>query len=118
MQEVTASRQAMAPHLLQHMTTVPCKRRYVTLQKKQGVFKACAAAPSKLQTCHDMRFWMTRVCVCGWCWIHCILTRATAGGVSAVVDMYDSGTGRWSTLDQSFDTMNCTSVMYCVVCDT
>jgi hypothetical protein len=44
---------------------------------------------------------MTRVCVCGWCWSHCILTRATAGGTSAVVDMYDSGTGRWSTAQLS-----------------
>ena len=44
---------------------------------------------------------MTRVCVCGWCWSDCILTRVTAGGASAVVDMFDSGTGRWSTAQLS-----------------
>ena len=60
----------------------------------------------------DMCFWMTRVCVCGWCWSDCILTRAIAGQDSAVVDMFDSGTGRWSTseLSQARNGLSATSV--------
>ena len=38
--------------------------------------------------------------------------RATAGGVSNVVDLYDSGTGRWSTaqLSQARTALSATSV--------
>ena len=38
--------------------------------------------------------------------------RATAGGVSNVVDLYDSGTGRWSTaqLSQARGELSATSV--------
>ena len=38
--------------------------------------------------------------------------RATAGGFSNVVDLYDSGTGRWSTaqLSQGRYTLSATSV--------
>ncbi len=38
--------------------------------------------------------------------------RATAGGVSNVVDLYDSGTGRWSTaqLSQARGQLSATSV--------
>jgi hypothetical protein len=35
------------------------------------------------------------------CGSDCFLMRATAGGVSNVVDLYDSGTGRWSTAQLS-----------------
>ncbi len=42
----------------------------------------------------------------------CFLMRATAGGVSDVVDLYDSGTGRWSTaqLSQARNGLSATSV--------
>jgi hypothetical protein len=43
----------------------------------------------------------------------CFLMRATAGGgISNVVDLYDSGTGRWSTaqLSQARSDLSATSV--------
>ena len=55
------------------------------------------------------------VCLClGMpCGSDCFLMRATAGGVfSNVVDLYDSGTGRWSTaqLSQARCCLSATSV--------
>ncbi len=48
------------------------------------------------------------------CWSDCFLMRATAdtGYPSNVVDLYDSGTGRWSTaqLSQARVTLSATSV--------
>jgi hypothetical protein len=47
------------------------------------------------------------------CGSDCFLMRATAGGVvSNVVDLYDSGTGRWSTaqLSQARGQLSATSV--------
>ena len=47
------------------------------------------------------------------CGSDCVLMRATAGdGVSNVVDLYDSGTGRWSTaqLSQARNQLSATSV--------
>ncbi len=53
--------------------------------------------------------------MCLWmpCASDCFLMRATAGdGVSNVVDLYDSGTGRWSTaqLSQARAVLSATSV--------
>ena len=46
------------------------------------------------------------------CGSDCFLMRATADGTSNVVDLYDSGTGRWSTaqLSQARGYLTATSV--------
>ncbi len=46
------------------------------------------------------------------CGSDCFLMRATAGSFSNVVDLYDSGTGRWSTaqLSEARYSLSATSV--------
>ncbi len=61
----------------------------------------------------DMGTWVLvfRVAVTA-CGSDCFFMRATAGYISNVVDLYDSGTGLWSTaqLSQARDCLSATSV--------